>query len=137
MKIGWPTLCVLIGCKTIEMGQYAPDPNYPPETLEDTGEVVDPNAPIDCNEVPTVNWVNFGKGFFVQNCQGCHFSEAPYRYGAPEEVIFDDVDDVWDQKGIVLATSAGDIPTMPPNGGTTVTDREMLEIWLTCAPSGS
>ena len=63
---------------------------------------------------PTVNWVNFGKGFFVQSCRGCHYSEAPYRYGAPEEIIFDDVDDVWDQKRIVLAVSAAPCPPCHP-----------------------
>ena len=86
-------LVVVPGCKTIEMGQYAPDPNYPPELVEDTG--IDPDAPIDCSEAPMVTWNSFGKGFFVQSCQGCHYSEAPYRYGAPEHIIFDDVEDVW------------------------------------------
>ena len=137
MKYAALALGVLVGCKTIHMGDYAPDPNHPPEIVEDTGDGVDPNAPINCDEEPTVNWINFGKGFFVQSCQGCHYSEAPYRYGAPEDIIFDDVDDVWDQKGIVLAVSAGPMPSMPPNGGTTDMERRMLEIWLTCASPGS
>ena len=130
------SLSVMVpGCKTVEMGQYAPDPNYPPELVEDTG--IDPNAPIDCSEAPMVTWNSFGKGFFVQSCQGCHYSEAPYRYGAPEHIIFDDVEDVWAQKSVVLMVSAGEMPTMPPNGGTTDLERQMLEIWLTCAPPGS
>lgn len=136
MKFGLMIWFGLSGCKTIDMGKYAPDPNYPPDMAEDTG-YVDPNAPIDCDEAPTVNWVNFGKGFFVQACQGCHYTEAPYRYGAPEDINFDDLDEVWAQKAMVLMVSLGDAPTMPPNGGTTELEREMLEIWLTCAPSGS
>lgn len=137
MKLIWPWLWTLGGCKTIEMGDYAPDPNHPPTMVEDTGDSFDPNAPIDCDAEPELNWINFGKGFLVQSCQGCHYSEAPYRYGAPEDIIFDDVDDVWDQRGIVLAVSAGVMPSMPPNGGTTEMERRMLEIWLSCAPPGT
>ncbi len=128
---------VLFGCKTIEMGKYAPDPNYPPDMSEDTGPFEDPNAPVDCEESPPVNWVNFGQGFFIQSCQGCHYSEAPYRYGAPENVVFDDLEQVWEQRAMVLHTATGPTPTMPPNGGTTDLEREMLEIWLTCALPGT
>jgi len=130
-------LIALCGCKTIEMGKYAPDPNHPPHSVEDTGIMEDPNAPVDCEEAPLVTWANFGQGFFIQSCFGCHFSEVPDRYGAPEEVVFDGLDDVWSQRSMVLFTAGGDAPTMPPNGGTTLLEREMLEIWLTCAPPGS
>jgi hypothetical protein len=128
---------VLAGCKTIEMGKYAPDPNHPPEIVEDTGITEDPNAPIVCEEEPVINWANFGQGFFIQSCMGCHYSEAPDRYGAPESVVFDGPEDVWTQRAMVLFTAAGNMPSMPPNGGTTALERRMLEIWLTCAPSGT
>jgi hypothetical protein len=128
---------ILCGCKTIEMGKYAPDPNHPPEVVADTGITDDPNAPIDCNEEPLVNWANFGQGLFIQACFGCHYSESPDRYGAPDDVVFDGVDDVWAQRAMVLFTSIGDSPSMPPNGGTNELERRMLEIWLTCAPEGT
>lgn len=137
MRAYFPLLSLLLACKTIEMGKYAPDPNYPPELVEDTGPFEDPDAPIDCNEAPVVNWANFGRGFFTQSCQGCHYTDVPDRYGAPEHINFDGLEDVWAQREVVLFTAGGDSPTMPPNGGTTDLDREMLEIWLTCAPSGT
>lgn len=125
-------LLVLVGCKTIDAGQYAPDPGYP--ALNDSGQYGDQS--IDCDDQMDFNWVNFGKGFFVESCNGCHLSETPDRYGAPEDISFDTVDDVWNQKGMVLAVAGGENPTMPPNGGTTDLDRMKLEIWLTCGNPG-
>ena len=137
MKPWLAIVSVLCGCKTIDMGKFAPDPNYPPDMSGDTGPLEDPNAPVDCEEAPLVNWANFGQGFFIQACQGCHYSEAPDRYGAPESVVFDELEHVWDQRAMVLSTSTGDTPSMPPSGGTNALEREMLEIWLTCAPPGT
>ena len=130
-------LVLSIGCDEFDVGKYAPDPGTPPgeDRPSDTGEEGD--TVLDCDEAPLVDWVNFGEGFFVQNCNGCHHSATPDRYGAPEDVIFDTADDVWAQKGMVLGTAGGESPTMPPNGGSTVTQREKLQIWLQCGDVGS
>jgi hypothetical protein len=133
MKTLW-LIALLSGCETIEAGKYAPDPNYPDMGGSDSG---DPDGgAIDCEDEAAVSWINFGQGFFIENCFGCHHAETPDRYGAPEEILFSHVDDVWDQKGMVLMVSAGANPTMPPNGGTTDLDRRKLEIWLTCGEPG-
>ena len=90
-----------------------------------------------CSDVPTVTWNNFGHGFVLENCQGCHASTAPNRYSAPEEVYFDTVEDVWFWSERVLVRSAGDDPTMPPNGGVQAEERTKLEWWLVCAEHGT
>ena len=61
----------LVGCKTFDAGQYAPDPGTAPGTAldADTGEAMsDPFTDIDCETAPLVNWVNFGNAFMTQNC---------------------------------------------------------------------
>ena len=94
-------------------------------------------ASLSCDEAPTVNWNNFGAGFIGHYCQGCHASTTADRYGAPEAVTFDTVDEVWAQRDRVLARSTGEAPTMPPAGGTNEEDRQKLQWWLTCQPEGT
>jgi len=91
--------------------------------------------PVDelCNDdAPLVSWETFGQGFVTTYCQGCHASTTPNRQGAPENVIFDTEADVLTSKDRVLATTASESPTMPPNGGPSDADRAKLELWLTC-----
>jgi hypothetical protein len=134
-------LFLLTACTVIESGKYAPDPGtYPGDEADLDGDVEDTGIlpPVDeCDDVPLVNWNNFAEGFFIQNCNGCHHSEASHRYGAPENVIFDTAEDVWSQKSMVLYVAGGDDPSMPPQGGSTQSEREMLEIWLNCGDDGS
>lgn len=94
--------------------------------------VVDP-----CADTPVVTWANFGEGFFIEQCMGCHASTAPDRYGSPEDVRFDTVDDVWLHKDAVLTQAASDSPAMPPGGGAPEIDRVKLTWWLTCAEEGT
>jgi hypothetical protein len=134
MKL-WMVMIGLTACKTIDAGKYAPAPGSSDGSV-DSGLADEGQAPIDCDAVFDFNWVNFGQGFVTQSCNGCHHSESPDRYGAPEESVFDGVGDVWAQRGIVLALAGGDSPRMPPNGGTTDLERSKLEIWLTCGEPG-
>jgi hypothetical protein len=133
MKL-WMAMVWMTACKTIDAGKYAPDPGSP-EGHSDSGTAG--VEPIDCDDNMDFSWVNFGEGFFIQNCNGCHHSESPERYGAPEYTSFDTVDDVWAQKGMVLAVASGSNPSMPPSGGATELERSKLEIWLTCADPGT
>lgn len=101
-----------------------------------------PSSPTDsadpaCADAPTVTWNSFGAGFILENCQGCHASTAPDRFGAPDAVVFDTLTDCWDQADRILARAAGVSPTMPPQGGTTEDDRTLLTWWLTCATPGT
>jgi len=139
MRFLFAIVLIVVGCKEFTAGKYAPDPGVAPgdEVLDDTGDGELPAPdPLDCEEAPFIDWINFGEGFIVQNCNGCHHSSTPHRYGAPEHAIFDTAEEVWSRKGMVLATAGGETPTMPPNGGTTDSDRLMLAIWLTCGEFG-
>lgn len=89
-----------------------------------------------CSDVPLQTYDNFGQGFMTENCQVCHASSAINHYFAPEDVYFDTKEDCWRWKDRILARSAGDDATMPPNGGVTEDDRIRLRWWLECAPEG-
>lgn len=90
-----------------------------------------------CVDAPVVTYNSFGRAFVERACQPCHATPAPDRYGAPEGVVFDTVEDTWRFADSILARAAGDAPTMPPAGGTTEDQRTKLLWWLTCAEPGT
>jgi hypothetical protein len=85
-----------------------------------------------CADAPVIMWNNFGDGFLTENCQACHASTSTNRYDAPEDVVFDTLDDVKAHADAMLLAATGDDPRMPPEGGVDDEDRLKLEIWLTC-----
>ncbi len=103
------------------------------DTTPDSADTAD----LFCAGAPTLAWSNFGQGFLLENCQGCHASTAVDRYGAPEGVVFDTVEDAWLHAPRILARSTGDAPTMPPQGGVSADDRTRLEWWLRCGTPGT
>ncbi len=90
-----------------------------------------------CDDAPVVTWGNFGAGFVLERCAGCHAATAPNRYGAPEGVTFDTVDEVWSHRDAVLRTVVDDPPSMPPSTALTEDERLLVELWLTCAAPGT
>lgn len=90
-----------------------------------------------CADAPLVNYATFGQGFMSTHCQGCHASTAPNRYGAPEDVVFDTVQQVWEHAPYILLLTVGEDPAMPPAGGVTPDDQTRLEWWLRCAEPGT
>lgn len=84
-----------------------------------------------CDGAPVVTWANFGNAFVLKNCQSCHASTAPDRYGAPTEVTFDTEDQTLALADRVLVRVV-DEETMPPMGGVSSEDRQLLATWLTC-----
>ena len=92
---------------------------------------------VDCADAPVLTWDNFGAGFTRHYCQGCHASGVTNRYGAPEQVVFDTVDDAWLWQERILARSVGADADMPPAGGTTADDQVRLRLWLACAEEGT
>lgn len=89
-------------------------------------------APSACDTGAQQSWETFGQGFVVSQCQGCHASVAPDRYGAPEEVVFDTEEDVITFAPRILARATGPDADMPPAGGPSEEDRVRLERWLRC-----
>ena len=96
-------------------------------TADDTGD-----TPAICSGEQALNYDTFGAGFLSLYCQGCHASDSLDRYGAPENVIFDNVDQALAQVVSIRATTLGESPTMPPGGGVPSLDLERLEVWLDC-----
>lgn len=97
-----------------------------------------PDSAADaCADAPVVTWANFGQGFLLEQCQGCHASTTANRHDAPEDIVFDTVDDAWGQADGILARAGAEPPTMPPEGGTTEDDRQLLRWWLECADPGT
>jgi uncharacterized membrane protein len=90
-----------------------------------------------CSDAPTVTWNSWGQGFMKEACQSCHASTTENRYGAPDEVVFDTLEQTWDQADRILIRSVGDSPSMPPQGGVNADDRQRLAWWLTCAEPGT
>lgn len=77
---------------------------------------------------------NFGAPFVVNWCRGCHSSSVAMnmRQKAPIDVNFDTEADVtqWAERIRIRAT--GTKPTMPPAGGPTADERELLAEWIAC-----
>jgi hypothetical protein len=97
---------------------------------------VEPDPAI-CTDAPVVTYGNFGQGFLLQRCDGCHAAGTPDRFGAPAEVTFDSVDEVWALRGEILTASTADDAPMPPASPAPAEEREKLTIWLTCAEEGT
>ena len=79
-------------------------------------------------------WENFGDGFVRNYCRGCHspaLGEGD-RWGAPVGVDLATHDDILRQMDRVRARASGDNPTMPPAGGPSPEDLELLHTWLEC-----
>jgi uncharacterized membrane protein len=95
-----------------------------------------PPVPAICVDAPVTTWDNFGSGFTTESCQACHSSTSAARNGAPEDVTFDTEADVALHVDLMLDRATGEAPTMPPQGGVTEDDRQLLEIWLRCFPPG-
>ena len=72
-----------------------------------------------------------GGKLFAENCQACHASAAADRNDAPEEVTFDDEDEalLWAPR---ILSRVVDLQDMPPQGGLTEDDRELVTYWLEC-----
>lgn len=124
-------ILLLLGCALL--GGEPADRDSGGEVPGDSGADTAPDpGPDPCAGVPVVSWTNFGEGFLVENCQACHASGTPNRYGAPEDVAFDTEADVRVHRDRILARATGEAPTMPPMGGVSDDDRYLLEVWLVC-----
>ena len=92
-----------------------------------------PIEPGAC-ETSYLDYENFGAPFVVSWCRGCHSSQVPMgmRQMAPIDVNFDTAEDVtrWSER--ILKRAAGATPTMPPAGGPSGEERQLLVEWLDC-----
>jgi uncharacterized membrane protein len=94
---------------------------------------------ISCEGAPLVTYNNFGKGFMTRECQVCHAQSVTgeTRLGAPKEFFYDTPERVWEDADLILLSSTGNDPIMPPSDGVFSEDRLRLEIWLRCGQNGA
>ncbi|MSQ03509.1 MAG: hypothetical protein EXR71_16730 [Myxococcales bacterium] len=111
----------------------ATHPAQSPDLDSATGqsETADP-----CADAATLDWDNFGHGFLIQHCNGCHAASADDRHGAPLDHTYDTVEDAWTHAEGILARAASASPSMPPRGGVSDDDRVQLFWWLACGEVG-
>jgi uncharacterized membrane protein len=91
---------------------------------------------VDCADVPPITWNNFGHGFMLERCGGCH-NAAQSRAGAPKELVFETPEQVWAYREEILEATTQEPLTMPPAGGTTEDERTELQWWLICGEEGT
>ena len=97
---------------------------------DDTGGLEVSDTGI-CADAPVVTWENFGNGFVNERCQSCHASTSLARYGAPESITFDTKEETLALQDRILDRVV-DSESMPPEGGVTDDDLELLQLWLVC-----
>ena len=87
-----------------------------------------------CAHDPPLTWENFGHAIVTRHCLGCHSALLPEerREGAPAGVDFDTYGDVLAWAERIEARSTGEGASMPPGGGPTAPERELLAEWLSC-----
>jgi len=81
----------------------------------------------------TLTYETFGAPFMSDWCLGCHSAgvDAAMRQLAPIDVNFDTIAEVRTQSRSILETTST-MQTMPPAGGPSDSDRELLAEWLSC-----
>ena len=88
----------------------------------------------DCPEDVVATWTNFGQGFLLTHCVGCHSSllGEGERGGAPMGADFETQEQVQAWLGPIYSRSGDDNTTMPPVDSIASEDRYVLGDWLAC-----
>ncbi len=83
-------------------------------------------------EVELLTYGNFGDAFLRDWCRGCHSPHltGEARSGAPDGVDFATAEDVEAWADRIAARAANESPTMPPAGGPTTDELDLLAQWL-------
>ena len=92
------------------------------------GEGNDTFAPCGQDEL---TWANWGDPFFTSWCNQCHSADAPNRFNAPEDAVFDSLGDVRERLD-AIRTTVLEYGTMPLGGGLSDEDLDALETFLVC-----
>jgi uncharacterized membrane protein len=79
-----------------------------------------------------LTYETFGEPFMTDWCTGCHSDLLPpgMRQNAPTDINFDTLDEIRAQSQMISLTVQQ--ATMPPEGGPSDAEREMLVQWLGC-----
>lgn len=88
----------------------------------------------DCPPESFLTWENFGEGFMLDHCTGCHSQllGESQRANAPLDVDFNTQVQVQDQIDRIYARSGDANDTMPPVDTIRAEERILLGDWLAC-----
>lgn len=120
---------------TTDAGSSGTESESAADSETDTGDVVEgPIEGRDCLPDNGLTASNFGMPFLLTWCAGCHSAQldADERGGAPVGIDLDTVAGAKEHLLRTYARSTGDTATMPPAGGPTAEERELLADWLAC-----
>lgn len=95
-------------------------------------EIADSGAPVAaliCDNPPS--YEEWTEGFLKGKCQPCHAANSPNRYGAPENIFFDSEEASLYWISSIERTTL-ERETMPPSGGVTEDEKELLRRWIDC-----
>lgn len=90
-----------------------------------------------CKSSPELSYESFGGPFFLSWCTGCHSSDLPEgaRQNAPLGIDFDSLEAIRGHRALIVERAVNRAE-MPPAGGPSPQERELLAEWLACgAPS--
>jgi uncharacterized membrane protein len=85
----------------------------------------------DSGACTELGWAGYGDVFLRDWCRSCHSAAAPNRFGAPEGMDFDTLDDVHTWIGPIEDTVIGD-ESMPLGGGIDDASRAEFGEWIGC-----
>lgn len=99
------------------------------------GEIPSSVPGRDCPPDSFLDATNFGMPFITTWCTGCHSSDLvgdTERQMAPAEYDFDSLDAIRSSVLMVYLNAADEHEDMPPAGGPSAEERELLGDWLAC-----
>ena len=104
--------------------------------VEDADPAAETSDTGDCADAPS--WDGFAQPFLTTWCTPCHSSALTEgdRLGAPEGMNFDTWEGAQAWSTLILAATTGEGADMPPAGGPTEEELELLTAWVTCGASG-
>lgn len=90
-----------------------------------------------CSDVPS--WDGFAQPFLTTWCTPCHSSALTEddRLGAPEGMNFDTWEGAQAWSTLILSATTGEEARMPPAGGPTEEELDLLTAWVTCGTPGN
>jgi uncharacterized membrane protein len=81
----------------------------------------------------TLTYDNFGKGFFIAYCNTCHSAPDGQRNGAPDDEVFDSVEEIRAHAATIFIDAATTNDAMPPGPyPPPIAARDQLAEWLAC-----
>ncbi len=101
---------------------------------DDSSTTLDDTGVLACDDA--VTWDYWAAGFFLNWCTSCHSSDLPEekRQKAPLGMNFDSYAGVAEHAVAIeyRAVTAEAKFLMPPIGGPSDTEREILQMWIEC-----